>query len=107
MRVAVLSGFTCTARIEPEPPSTLKSYSPSARHVVDVPVHTLGADEPWVLKLKRGSNAFEEFGAIDGKVYVLVTPVLPAMGVSVSVGATAVAPRFCTMIGVQRPAVFF
>src|SRR5439155_4146892 len=108
MSVVALSGFTCTARFEPAPAATENAYSPSPRHEVELPLQSVGLDAPCVSKLKRGSNAFDELGWIEGKVYVLkLPPAPPVSGVNVMTGAAAVAPRFCTMIGVRRPAAFF
>src|SRR5690242_5021439 len=107
MSVVALSGFTCTARFEPAPPVTLNAYSPSARQVAEAPLQRVGLEEPCVSKLKRGSKAFDEFGWIEGNVYVVAVPGPPASGVNVMTGATAVPPRFWTMIGVRRPAAFF
>src|SRR5437773_1416207 len=106
MSVVALSGFTCTARIAPLAP-TENAYSPSARHVAEWPLHSVGLDEACVSKLKRGSNAFDEFGWIAGNVYVLAVPNPPASGVKVITGLTAVPPKFWTMIGVRRPPAFF
>src|SRR5439155_16478585 len=108
MSVVALSGFTWTARFEPAPPATENAYSPSPRHEVVLPLQSVGLDEPCVSKLKRGSNAFDALGWIEGNVYVLgLPPAPPVSGVNVMTGATAVPPRFCTMIGVRRPAAFF
>src|SRR5205809_6593079 len=102
MSVVALSGFTWTARFEPAPPATENAYSPSPRHEVELPLQSVGLDEPCVPKEKRGSKAFDEFGWIAGNVYVLAVPNPPASGVKVITGLTAVPPKFWTMIGVRR-----
>src|SRR2546427_97412 len=64
--VDAVSMFTCAAMFPPAA-VILIEYSPSARQSAPPVVHSV-----WVLfcvlKEKRGSNAFEVFGAIEGKV---------------------------------------
>src|SRR6266850_3546385 len=86
----------------PPTASILIAYSPSARQSAP-PVVQGTFVVPCVLKEKRGSNGFDEFGLIAGNVYVFAVPGLPVSGVNVIFGVTAAAPRFCTMIGLYRP----
>ena len=90
------------AAMVPPVASILIAYSPSARQSLPPVLHGVFV-VPWVLNEKRGSNAFELFGAIDGYVYVFAVPGLPVSGVNVIFGVTAAAPRFCTMIELRRP----
>src|SRR5439155_638139 len=97
-----LANSLTIAVIIPVPPSTTTEYCRSARQSLPPVLHGVFV-VPWVLNEKRGSNAFELFGAIDGNVYVFAVPGLPVSGVKVIFGVTAAAPRFCTMIELRRP----
>src|SRR5436190_18169436 len=64
--VDAVSMFTCAAMVPPEA-AILIAYSPSARQSAPPVVHGVCVLF-CVLNEKRGSNAFELFGAIDGNV---------------------------------------
>src|SRR5947207_15029169 len=64
--VDAVSMFTCAAMVPPEA-AILITYSPSARQSAPPVVHGVCVLF-CVLNEKRGSNAFELFGAIDGNV---------------------------------------
>src|SRR5438445_823460 len=85
--VVAVSMFTWAAMVPPVA-SILIAYSPSARQSLPPVLHGVFV-VPWVLNEKRGSNAFELFGAIDGYVYVFAVPGLSVSGGDVRFGGIA------------------
>src|SRR5438132_1272680 len=84
------------------PPAALATneYSPSPRQIDDAPLH--GVVVPMA---NRGSKAQAAPGwTAAGEVNVCaISPVVPASGVKVRLGVTAVAPMFCATIVLTRP----